>query len=69
MWLVMIILYFAASYIDTKAFKKLKEKGILTLYIILMAISCAIGSSSSYIKNFPSPAGPIRDLIKSIIGG
>jgi hypothetical protein len=69
MWVVMIISYFVVSYIDTKAFTRLKEKGILPLYIIMMVISCAIGSSSAYVNKFPSPAGPIKDFIKSIISG
>ncbi len=66
MWVIMIISYFVISYIDTRAFTKLKEKGILPLYIILMVISCAIGISSVYVSNLPSPAEPIKDFIKSI---
>ncbi|MHB1391838.1 MAG: hypothetical protein ACYCYE_01970 [Clostridia bacterium] len=69
MWIVIIILYFVVSYIDTKAFTKLKEKGILPLYIILMVISCVISTASAYVNNMPSPAGPIKNVIKSIIGG
>ena len=68
MWLVMIISYFIVAYIDTKAFTRLKEKGVLPLYIILMVISCAIGSLNAYVSDLPSPAGPIKDFIKSIIG-
>jgi len=68
MWLIMIILYFFVSYIDTKSFTRLKEKGILPLYIILMVISCAIGTASAYVNNLPSPADPIKNFILSIIG-
>lgn len=68
MWVMMIISYFVISYIDTKAFTKLKEKGMLPLYIILMMISCAIGILSSYDNISLSPAGPIKDFIMSIIG-
>lgn len=68
MWVIMIISYIVVSYIDTKSFARLKEKGILPLYIILMVISWAIGISNAYINDFPSPAVPIRDLILSIIG-
>ncbi|KUO75314.1 MAG: hypothetical protein APF77_13005 [Clostridia bacterium BRH_c25] len=68
MWVMMIILYIIVSYIDTKAFTRLKEKSVLPLYIILMVISCTIGIANAYISNLPSPAGPIRNFILSIIG-
>ena len=68
MWVMMIILYFVVSYIDTKAFSRLKEKGMLPLYITLMMISCAIGISTAYVDNLPSPADPIKNFIISIIG-
>lgn len=69
MWVMIIISYFIVSYIDTKAFTNLKEKGILPIYIILMVISCAIGISTAYVNNLPSPADSIRKFIMSIIGG
>lgn len=68
MWVMMIISYFVISYIDTKSFTKLKEKGIMPFYIILMLISCVIGTSSAYINKLPSPADPIKNFIMSIIG-
>jgi hypothetical protein len=68
MWVMMIISYIVVSFIDTKSFTALKEKGILPLYIILMVISCAIGTSSAYVTNLPSPAVPIKDFIISIFG-
>jgi hypothetical protein len=69
MWFVIPISYIVITYIDTKAFKNLKEKGILPVYIILMLISLSLSIADVYVDNLPSPSRPIRDFVISIIGG
>lgn len=68
MWAMMLISYFVVSYIDTKAFTRLNEKGMLPFYIILMAASCIIGTAFRYVKYMPSPADPIKDIVLFLIG-
>lgn len=68
MWILILIAYIILTYIDTKAFTKLKEKGVLPVYIFLMLISCFIITYDFYTDNMPSPANPIRNLVKSITG-
>ena len=69
MWIMMLLSYAIVSLIDTKGFTNAGSKGILTLYIVLMTISCAIGIANGYVPHMPSPADPIRKVILLIIGG
>lgn len=68
MWIVIIILYVFAVIVDINTFTGVSKKNCLPLYISLMAISCAISIATGYVSNMPSPAGPIKDIILSIIG-
>ena len=68
MWIVIVLLYMLVSVVDTSVFTRVNKKRQLMLYISLIAISCAISIASNYIKNMPSPAWPIKDIVLSIIG-
>lgn len=68
MWIIIITLYMIIFFIDTRSVVKADKEGKLPLYITLMVVSCAIFIANNYTVNMPSPAGPIKDLILSIIG-
>ena len=68
MWIVIVLLYMLVSAVDTSVFTRVNKKGQLMLYIPLIAISCAISIATNYVKNMPSPASPIKDIVLSIIG-
>jgi hypothetical protein len=63
---MMLLSYTVVTYIDTGGLKKLNEKGLLPLYLTLMALSCAIGTVGGYAASMPSPMDPIKRLVMSI---
>lgn len=66
MWFMMILSYVIVTYMDTRGFKRINEKGLLPFYLALMALSCAIGTASRYVANMPSPIEPIKKLVMSV---
>jgi hypothetical protein len=68
MFLIMIFSYAIFSYVDLKATFSQKDKKGLVVYFALMTISCIIGTASGYVKNMPSPAEPIKQLVLGIVG-
>jgi hypothetical protein len=65
---MMILSYAMISFVDLKASFRNQDKAKLIVYFMLMSISCAIGIASRYVKNMPSPAEPIKDIVFSIMG-
>ncbi|MDF2593288.1 MAG: hypothetical protein K0S75_2754 [Clostridia bacterium] len=68
MFMMMILSYAIASYLDLKTTYHKQDKAKLIVYFILMTISYAIGTASGYVREMPSPAEPIKQLIFAIMG-
>lgn len=64
----MIISYIVTAYLDLKATFHKQGKAKLTVYFVLMAISCTIGIANGYVMDMPSPAEPIKKLVFAIMG-
>lgn len=68
MFMMMILSYSITAFLDLKATYDSKSKNKLIIYFILMTISCAIGIASGYVREMPSPADPIKQLVFTLIG-
>ncbi|HYE09834.1 MAG TPA: hypothetical protein VEF53_06610 [Patescibacteria group bacterium] len=68
MFFMMILSYAVTSYLDLRATYHNQDKAKLIVYFTLMTISCAIGITSGYAREMPSPAGPIKQFIFTLIG-
>ncbi|OGO77756.1 MAG: hypothetical protein A2Y23_03930 [Clostridiales bacterium GWB2_37_7] len=68
MFVIIIISYAIISFVDLKATYHNQDKAKLLVYFTLMTISCAISIASGFVKNMPSPANPIKNIIFALLG-
>jgi hypothetical protein len=68
MVVMMILSYVITSFLDLKATYHNQDKAKLIVYFILMTASCAIGIASGYVKDMPSPAVPIKNIVFTLMG-
>jgi archaellin len=68
MFVMMIVSYTIASFLDLKASYHNQDKAKRIVYFTLMAASCAISIAGRYVKNMPSPAEPIKNIVFTLMG-
>jgi hypothetical protein len=68
MFIVMILSYAVISLLDLKVTYNKQDKKKLIIYFVLMTISCGIGIANGYVKNMPSPSGPIKYIVLTLLG-
>lgn len=68
MFLIIIMAYIVIGYGDLKATYHNQDKAKLTIYFIMMFLSCAYGIASVYMKKMPTPADPIKEAVLWVIG-
>jgi hypothetical protein len=68
MFIIIILSYAIISFIDLKTTCYKLDKARIIVYLTLITISCVIGIASGFVKNMPSPAGPIKQIVFAIVG-
>lgn len=69
MFVIMILSYAAFAFFDLRVSFHNQDKKKLIVYFTLMAVSCAIGIASGYVRVMPSPARPLKDIVFAIMKG
>ena len=68
MFIMMLLSYAITALIDLRTTYYKEGKARLAIYFILMMISCAIGIASGYVREMPSPAESIKQLVFFMFG-
>jgi archaellin len=68
MFIMIILSYAIISFVDLKATCYKQDKAKIIVYLTLITISCVIWIASVTVKNMPSPAGPIKQIVFAIMG-
>lgn len=68
MLIVMIGAYIIVTVLDTYKLFKNREYGKLAIYYSIILVSVTIGTMVVLDMKVPSPADPIAQLVKSVIG-